>query len=648
MGKKITMFSTESSSIQERFEQYLSAASAKGLSSKTLKTYRQHFHCISKHLDITVPLSSLSRAQVDAAIVSMRNSGLSANSISSYLRAFNSFLTWCRENGYSGLTVPNYKPKETVKETYSDSELSLLLKRPSASCSFVEYRSWVIVQFLLNSGCRASTIRNIQNRDIDLESRQVTFRHTKTGKIQVIPLCSTLSQNLRQYMRIRGGEASDYLFCTEHGEQLTENALRLSIARYNRSHGVQSTSLHKFRHTFARKYLIDCGGNAFTLQWYIDEPAAEVVRKIFNLCLAGKGPLQIAKQLEKEKVLVPSAYYDSIGRKHSNPTPANVYGWDCTTIRNILENQQYTGCTVNGKSSTVSYKVHKKVHKPKEEYQIIFNTQEAIIDEQIWLRVQELRKNKRRNTATGRQSLFAGLLFCADCGSKLHFCAAKSLKRNQEFYRCANYKDGRGSCTIHYIRDVVLQQIVLDEISALADFVRCYGSVFRIIQQNKQSSLHKKRVHELTQTLENSKKRIADLDKLFTRIYEDNVIGKLPDDRYSKMAVAYEKEQKELELLISDCEKELRDAEKKTVDMKTLYQGLMEFTEIKELTPTIVNKLIKRIEIHNPEKKHAHNSVKVDITFTAIGLFQNPDEAELKKLMQAVKENSSEYKQISA
>lgn len=155
MGKKITMFSTESSSIQERFEQYLSAASAKGLSSKTLKTYRQHFHCISKHLDITVPLSSLSRAQVDAAIVSMRNSGLSANSISSYLRAFNSFLTWCRENGYSGLTVPNYKPKETVKETYSDSELSLLLKRPSASCSFVEYRSWVIVQFLLNSGCRA-------------------------------------------------------------------------------------------------------------------------------------------------------------------------------------------------------------------------------------------------------------------------------------------------------------------------------------------------------------------------------------------------------------------------------------------------------------------------------------------------------------
>lgn len=139
MGKKITMFSTESSSIQERFEQYLSAASAKGLSSKTLKTYRQHFHCISKHLDITVPLSSLSRAQVDAAIVSMRNSGLSANSISSYLRAFNSFLTWCRENGYSGLTVPNYKPKETVKETYSD---TVPFSMQTSSRALIIFRHW--------------------------------------------------------------------------------------------------------------------------------------------------------------------------------------------------------------------------------------------------------------------------------------------------------------------------------------------------------------------------------------------------------------------------------------------------------------------------------------------------------------------------
>lgn len=383
-------------------------------------------------------------------------------------------------------------------------------------------------------------------------------------------------------------------------------------------------------------------------QWYIDEPAAEVVRKIFNLCIAGKGPTQIAKQLERDKILVPSAYYDTVGRKHSNPTPANIYGWSSSTVKNILCNQQYTGCTVNGKSTTVSYKVHKKIFNDKEDYQVIPNTQDAIIDEQVWLRVQELRNNKRRNTATGRQSLFAGLIFCADCGSKLHFCASKSLKRNQEFYRCANYKDGRGSCSIHFIRDVVLRQLVLDEIQSLANFVRCYAPIFQIIQQNKQSYLQKKRVRELAQTLDTSKRRIADLDKLFTRIYEDNVIGKLPDDRYSKMAAAYEQEQKELELLIVACEQQIREAEKKTVDMKILYQGLMEFTEIKELTPTIVNKLIKRIEVHSPEKKHSHNCVKIDITFTAIGLFQKPDEAKLQKLMQKVKDTPDQYKQVSA
>ena len=208
----------------------------------------------------------------------------------------------------------------------------------------------------------------------------------------------------------------------------------------------------------------------------------------------------------------------------------NVYGWRENTIEHILENQQYTGCTVNGKSTTVSYKVHKVIENPKEEYQIIPNTQEAIIDENVWLRVQELRKNKRRPTKTNRKSLFSGLVFCADCKSKLHFCAAKSLKRNQEFFRCANYKDGRGSCTIHFIRDVVLEMIVKEAVAGLADFVRCYESVFLYMQKQKCGEFQKKRQQELKLSMEGSRKRIADLDKLFSRIYEDNVIGKLSDE----------------------------------------------------------------------------------------------------------------------
>ena len=205
------------------------------------------------------------------------------------------------------------------------------------------------------------------------------------------------------------------------------------------------------------------------------------------------------------------------------------------------------------------------------------------------------------------------------------------MKKNQEFFRCANYKDGRGTCSIHFIRDVVLEQIVTEAIRNLADFIRCYNSVFMylIAQKKGEDNLNQEKL--LKSTVEISKKRISDLDKLFSRIYEDNVIGKLSDERYSRMASEYELEQKELLSKVVECEKQLVELQKKSVDMKMLYQGLMEFTEVKELTPIVVNKLIERIEIHNNEKKHSHNNVKVDIYFTAIGLFDIPTEEKLLK-----------------
>lgn len=377
-------------------------------------------------------------------------------------------------------------------------------------------------------------------------------------------------------------------------------------------------------------------------QWYIDEPAAEVVRKIFNLCISGKGPSQIARQLEAEKVLTPTAYFNSVGKKTNNPMPANVYGWSSESIIHILENRQYTGCTVNGKSTTVSYKVHKKIEKSQEDYQIIPNTQEAIISENTWLRVRELRKSKRRNTATGRKSLFSGLVYCSDCGSKLHFCASKSLKKNQEFWRCSSYKNGRGTCTIHYIRDVALEAIVKEAISELADFVRCYNSAFLYLIAEKKGVEAVNQEKSLRAKTENARQRISDLDKLFSRIYEDNILGKLSDERYSRMASEYEIEQKLLMQEVQENEKTLIELKKQTVDMKMLYQGLMEFTEMKELTPNVVNKLIERIEIHNNEKKYSHSHVKVDIYFTAVGLFDIPTEQQLFETMEKVKQKNAE------
>ena len=162
--------------------------------------------------------------------------------------------------------------------------------------------------------------------------------------------------------------------------------------------------------------------------------------------------------------------------------------------------------------------MHKKIEKSQEDYQIIPNTQEAIISENIWLRVQGLRKNKRRNTATGRRSLFSGLIYCADCGSKLHFCASKSLKKNQEFWRCSSYKDVRGTCSIHFIRDVVLEVIVKEAISELADFVRCYNNAFLYLISEKKGAESVNREKSLRVKTESVKQRISDLGKLFSRI----------------------------------------------------------------------------------------------------------------------------------
>lgn len=283
MAKKIAIASKIGVSVKGVFEDFVVAQTAKGYTEKTIANYRLHFKSISRHIDIDRAFSNLTQADIDGMIVSMRESGLATNSISSYVRVFKTFMNWSRQQGYTTLTVPNYKQVETVKETYTDEELLLLLEKPKVNGTFCEYRNWVIINFLLNSGCRASTVRNIQNRDVDLSSSRIVFRHTKTHKVQVVPLCSQMLRILRDYLKVRGGKDSDYLFCDEYGGMLTANALRLAIERYNHSRGVEKTSIHLFRHTFARKYLIDCGGDAFMLQKLLGHSTLKMTRHYCNI-----------------------------------------------------------------------------------------------------------------------------------------------------------------------------------------------------------------------------------------------------------------------------------------------------------------------------------------------------------------------------
>ena len=266
MARKITMNASSYKSVAEVFEDFVISQTAQGLSPVTLTNYRHHFHSISRHLDTSQSMDTLTKSKLEAMVVSMRQSGLAHNSISSYCRVLRTFLGWCEREGMTVPPMPHIKDKETVKESYTDEELEAILKRPNKNCSFCEYRNWVVVNFLMNCGCRASTVRNIQNRDVDLDTRQIIFRHNKNGKIQTVPLCSVMVSILREYMAVRKGKSDDYLFCDQYGGMLSMNALRLAVARHNQSRGVSKTSTHLYRHTFARKYLVDCGGDAFMLQ----------------------------------------------------------------------------------------------------------------------------------------------------------------------------------------------------------------------------------------------------------------------------------------------------------------------------------------------------------------------------------------------
>lgn len=373
--------------------------------------------------------------------------------------------------------------------------------------------------------------------------------------------------------------------------------------------------------------------------WLIDEPAAEIVRRIYDLCLAGRGPAQIARQLEKEQVMTPTEYFHSIGKKTSNELPVKPFRWGSSTIVSILGNRQYTGCAVNFKSTTISYKVHKTVHNLAEEQQILPNMQEPIISEDVWERVQVLRENKRRPTATGRKSLFSGLVYCPDCGAKMYFCASKSLRKDQEFFRCSNYNSASGTCKIHFIRDVVLEKLVTEAISDIADFIRCYEQDFLNLIKMRNAAGRDSDIQALKSTILNSNKRIKEIDRNISSLFEKNVNGVISDERFMTMTADYESEQRALKQFIADAEEQLAKAEQNSVDVRMLLNGFRQYSEMRELTPEIVNMMIQRIEVHNNDKYDGHCHVKVDIYFTGVGLFERPTQQELQTLADMHEQN---------
>ena len=357
-------------------------------------------------------------------------------------------------------------------------------------------------------------------------------------------------------------------------------------------------------------------------KWIVDEEAAKVVQRIFNLCIAGKGPMQIAKILTADRVLTVTAYH---AKQKGWAMPENLYRWNTNAVLRILERREYTGCTVNFKTYTKSLKFKKRMENPVENQRVFEDTQPAIIEKGQWERVQELRKNKRRPTKTGRTSIFSGLLYCADCGAKLYFCTCSTYKDDsQNHFVCSNYKSNTGSCKIHYIREQVLYRIVLETIQRTLTYVRMFRKDFKLEMLAQDEESRKAELAEKQKALSGAKKRMEDLDRIIQHIYEDNVLGKLSDSRYLKLSRQYEKEQAEIEQLAAVLEREIETQAGQVSDVNEFLKLVDKYLDIPELDAAILNELVSRIVVHSPVRENGRKQVRIDLYFTYVGQIRIP------------------------
>lgn len=329
----------------------------------------------------------------------------------------------------------------------------------------------------------------------------------------------------------------------------------------------------------------------------------------------GKGPEQIARILEEKQIMTAKALY---AKRKKKPMPERPYHWGNQSIAGILERQEYTGCTCNFKTYSKSYKLKKRIPNEPENMFYLPDTQEAIVSQAQFDRVQELRKNKRRPAKAERQGLFSGLLFCADCGGKLHFATSKSFEGKQDHYVCNNYKSNRGTCTAHYIREDVLREIVLERIRAVNEYIRSDVDGFQEEWLQCRRTDQERSIRDDKKKLEQAKKRLADLDVIIARLYEDYVLGNLNQDRYRKMSADYEAEQERLKLEIEVIEEWVEQREEMNDGLDAFIALTQKYVDVEELTQTIVNEYIKKIIVYAPDKSSGKRKQKVKIFFNFV------------------------------
>ena len=355
-------------------------------------------------------------------------------------------------------------------------------------------------------------------------------------------------------------------------------------------------------------------------RWIIDPEAAEVVREIFSLCVKGYGPTQIAKELTRRQIENPVAH----ARRQGLTLPAKTLdddpcSWHDSTVARLLTRVEYLGHTANFKTYRKSYKNKKQMHNDRSEWQIFEDTHEAIIDQETFDIVRKIRDGRRRLTPMGEMPILSGMLFCADCGAKLYQVRGRGWEHSKEYFVCATYRKQKGKCSSHQIRNVVIEQLLLDDIRRVTAYAREHEDEFVRLVTQKSKQETERNLRESKKELEAAKARVTKLDGIIQRLYEDNIEGKVSDERFTKLTATYEAEQHTLEKRIAELERIMATTKNESLGVDTFLTLVRKYTDIKELDAEIIRVFVEKILVYKAEKVDGQRVQRIKIIYNGIG-----------------------------
>ncbi|WP_243112581.1 recombinase family protein [Caproiciproducens sp. NJN-50] len=363
-------------------------------------------------------------------------------------------------------------------------------------------------------------------------------------------------------------------------------------------------------------------------RWLVDEEAAVVVHRIYQMALDGYGLSEITAALARDGILNPMSYWQSKGiNRGGTKSSVPPTQWGHTTIRKILTMQEYCGDVINFKTYSKSYKMKKRIANDEENRVVFSNVNEAVIDRETWEKVQSLWRGTRRKkpTVSGERSIFSGLLKCPECGGNLNYHFNQG-NHDIKFFSCCNHNTGYRKCTsTHYIRLDFLEQVVLQEIHRLTQFADEYEDDFvkEIIGHSAKTAACERSLRQ--RELDGLLARDKELDVLFECLYEDNVSGKIDDARFSKMAKRYEQEQGENAAKVKALKSELRKAGGQLMTADNFLETIRRYTDARELSQRMVTELIDHIDVYHAEKVGGQTVQRITIFYNCIGAFTVPE-----------------------